>query len=173
MIQTLSREEQTVDMVEVLGSGLDRLKEEHLTLKHDLMELYGMARAVGLDDDVINWSGSMDNLRRKLTVFMNELDVHSEWEDHVLFPMVQEYSGEDMVYVSSLEADHERAKEQVHRFIEASSRLSAPVCCQQAREAAALLLDAYETLNSHFQKEEEVLFPIAEQMLTDMEQFFS
>lgn len=173
MLEALSHDNQAVDMIDVLSSGIDRLREEHWLLKHELMEFYGMAKVIGQDDHVTNWSGSLENLQRKITGFMEELDVHSDWEDHVLFPMVQDYTGKDMSPMAALEHQHELAKQEVQRFLEAAERLAAPVSCQEAKEAASFLLQAYAILTDHFREEEEVLFPIAEQMLTDMEQFFS
>ncbi|MDF2924118.1 MAG: hypothetical protein K0R57_3032 [Paenibacillaceae bacterium] len=173
MLQTLSYENETVDPVDVLSEGIDKLREEHDLLKHELMEFYGMAKVIGQDTHVTNWSGSIDNLRQKIIAFMNELDVHSEWEDDVLFPMVQDYTGKDMGHIAIMECEHELAKRNVRNFLEATERLAVPVSSQDAKEAASYLLQAYVILTDHFKKEEEVLFPIAEQMLTDFEQFFS
>lgn len=173
MMQALSHEDQTVNTLDVLSRGIEQLKEEHIGLKYKLMEFYGMAKVIGADEDVSNWSGSLDNLRRKITEFMGELDVHSEWEDQVLFPMVQEYTGKDMGPIAVMEYEHELAKQSVRRFLDAAGQLQVPVNCEAAKEAASHLLQAYVILNDHFTKEEEILFPLAEQMLTDIEQFFS
>lgn len=173
MLQTLSREDQTVDTVNVLSAGIDQLREEHRALKSGLLEFYELAKAVGEDRQVSEWSGSIQILRRKITAFMEELDVHSDWEDHVLFPMVQDYTGRDMGAVAVIEHEHELAKQNVRKFLQAADRLSTPVNGAEAKEAASYLLQAHVILSDHFRKEEEVLFPIAEQMLTDFEQFFS
>jgi regulator of cell morphogenesis and NO signaling len=173
MLQALSHEEQMVSTVDVLSAGIERLREEHRVLKHELMEFYGMAKVIGQDDQVTNWSVSLSNLRRKILAFMDAMDAHSEWEDLVLFPMVQEYTGKDMGPIAVMEHEQELAKQNVRRFLEAAEQLSVPVTCQDAKEAASFLLQAYIILTDHFTKEEEVLFPLAEQMLTDIEQFFS
>jgi regulator of cell morphogenesis and NO signaling len=173
MIQTLSREDQTVDTLDVLASGIDQLREEHVGLKQQLIELYQTAKSVGQDMSVKDWSGTIRNLRSKIEAFMVEMDVHSKWEDEVLFPMVQDYTGKDMGPVAVMEHEHELAKMNVNRFLESSGRFGSMVSSEEAREAASYLLQAYVILTDHFKKEEEVLFPIAEQMLTDIEQFFS
>lgn len=173
MLQTLSREEQVVSTVDVLGDGMDQLREEHALLKREMMELYGMAKAVGLNDDVLNWSVSLDCLRGKTIRFMEKMDAHSLWEDQVLFPMVRDYSGHSLDHMAVLEQEHKLAHDRILQFLQVLEGTSAPVNGEKAREAAAYLLEAYTVLAGHFQKEEENLFPLAEQMLMDLEQFFS
>lgn len=172
MMQALSREDQTVNTVDVLNEGIEQLREEHVVLKQKLMEFYNLAKEIGTNEEVTNWSASIEALSTKTKAFMTELDVHSIWEDQVLFPMVQEYTGKDMGPISVMEYEHELAKQNVRRFMDAASKLQAPVSAEEAKEAASFLLQAYVILTDHFKKEEEVLFPIAEQMLADIEQFF-
>lgn len=173
MMETLSRVDQTVDTLEVLNSGIEQLREEHVVLKQRLLELYNVAKTIGQNPAVADWSPIIGELRGQTASFMVEMDVHSMWEDQVLFPMVQEYTGKDMGPVAVIEHEHELAKQNVRRFLETTERLTAPVGEEQAKEAASYLLQAYVILTDHFKKEEEVLFPMAEQMLADIEQFFS
>ncbi|WP_438449276.1 hemerythrin domain-containing protein [Gorillibacterium sp. sgz5001074] len=173
MMQTLSREDQTVDTLDVLTSGIDQLKEEHAELKKKMADFYGAAKIMGRDPSVTDWSNAIKSLHTDIVSFMEEMEQHSVWEDQVLFPMVQEYTGKDMGPVAVMEHEHELAKMNVQRFLEKSESLSAAVSPEQAQEAASYLLQAYVILTDHFKKEEEVLFPLAEQMLTDIEQFFS
>lgn len=173
MLQTLSREEQVVSTVDVLGDGMDQLREEHELLKREMMELYGMAKVVGQDEDVLNWSVSLNHLRGKTIRFMEKMDAHSLWEDQVLFPMVRDYSGQELEQLNVLEEEHKLAHSHIMRFLELLEGAAAPVSSVKAKEAAACLLEAYAVLSGHFHKEEENLFPLAEQMLMDLEQFFS
>lgn len=169
----LPTDDQPVDTVHALSGGIEKLREEHIFLKEKLMEFYGMAKAIGLDEDVINWSNSLENLRKKIIAFVAEMDDHSIWEDTVLFPMVAEYTGKDMGPVSVMEYEHELSKQHIERFLAAVGQLQVPINCETAKETASYLLQAYVILSDHFQKEEDILFPIAEQMLADMEQFFA
>lgn len=173
MLQTLSREEQVVSTVDVLGDGMEQLKEEHELLKREMMELYGMAKVVGQDEDVLNWSVSLNCLRGKTIQFVEKMDAHSLWEDQVLFPMVRDYSGQDLEQLMALEEEHKQAHGHIMRFLQILEGASAPVNSEKAKEAAASLLEAYNVLAGHFRNEEENLFPLAEQMLMDLEQFFS
>lgn len=173
MLQTLSREEQVVSTVDVLGDGMDQLREEHELLKREMMELYGMAKVVGQDSDVLNWSSSLNYLRSKTVEFMEKMDAHSLWEDQVLFPMVRDYSGQKLEQLMVLEEEHKLAHGHIMSFLHLLEEAEAPVSSMKAKEAAACLLEAYTVLAGHFCKEEEKLFPLAEQMLMDLEQFFS
>lgn len=173
MLQTLSHENDTVDPVDVVSCGIDKLREEHNVLKDELADLCNLAKTVGQDESISNWSNSIEQLRSRIIRFMNQLDVHSLWEDQVLYPMVAGYTGRDMGPLAMLEYEHDLAKEHVRKFIEVTDLAGTLVNSQDAKEAASYLLQAYIVLNDHFRKEEEQLFPIAEQMLTDYEQFFS
>lgn len=172
MLQSLSREDRTVDTLEVLNSGIEQLREEHISLKHQMSDFCTTAKALGQDPAVIDWRDEVRGLREAVKLFMGEMEQHSVWEDEVLFPKVQEYTGRDMGPVAVMEHEHELAKMNVERFLEKTGA-DAPLSGEQAKEAASYLLQAYVILTDHFAKEEEVLFPLAEQMLTDIEQFFS
>lgn len=173
MMQTLSHEDQTVDTLDVLTSGIEQLREEHLELKKKMAGFYDVAKTAGRDETVADWSGTLRELRLNIEAFMADMDSHSLWEDQVLFPMVQEYTGKDMGPVAVMEHEHELAKMNVQRFLDQTESLPETVGAEEAKEAASYLLQVYVILNDHFKKEEEVLFPLAEQMLTDIEQFFS
>lgn len=173
MMQTLSHEDQTVNTLDVLASGIEQLREEHAVLKEKMAGFYGIAKTVGRDPAVTDWGGTLRSLRVQIEAFMGEMELHSAWEDHILFPMVQEYTGKDMGPVAVMEHEHELAKQNVQRFLDIIGGLPASVGSEEAKEAASYLLQVYVILMDHFKKEEEVLFPLAEQMLTDIEQFFS
>lgn len=173
MLQTLSREEQVVSTVDVLGDGMDQLRDEHELLKREMMELYGMAKVVGQNEDVLNWSVSLDCLRGKIIQFMEKMNAHSLWEDQVLFPMVRDYSGQKLEELTVLEQEHKLVHSHMMSFLHLMEGAAAPINSQKAKEAAACLLEAYTVLAGHFRKEEENLFPLAEQMLMDLEQFFT
>lgn len=173
MLQTLSREEQVVSTVDVLGDGMDQLRDEHELLKREMMELYGMAKVVGQNEDVLNWSASLDCLRGKTIQFLEKMNAHSLWEDQVLFPMVRHYSGQKLEELTVLEQEHKLVYSHMMSFLHLMEGAAAPINSEKAQEAAACLLEAHTVLAGHFRKEEESLFPLAEQMLMDLEQFFT
>ncbi|MFT9846258.1 hemerythrin domain-containing protein [Aneurinibacillus sp. REN35] len=108
-----------------------------------------------------------DTLRALLALFMGEqtfklqLDIHAEKEERGLFTALKEEVGTDFGPVHVMEFEHEEAKRQLARFEElASSPESDP------KKAAIYLMDACQVLLLHFNKEENVLFPFAENTLT-------
>jgi hemerythrin-like domain-containing protein len=100
---------------------------------------------------------------------MAELGPHSEREEKVLFRMMETYLGVGMGPVAVMEYEHEQAKSLIGRFLEKTSIQSEQLGLQQMKEYSSLVKNAYLTLVDHFSKEEKVLFPMAERMLTNEE----
>lgn len=169
----LSQVDQTVDTIEVLDSGVEQLREEHVVLQSKLTEFIRIAKSIKPDGDAAHSVGLYETLRQDILVYMEALNGHSEWEDKVLFPMIAEYTGKDMGPIAVMEKEHELAKQHVTRFLEAMENPQALTDGERNREAVSFLLQAHTILTDHFKKEEEWLFPLAEQMLADFELFFT
>lgn len=170
MVNAVTNQTEIVSM-NFLDVELEKLNEDHTELKVQLLELYGMAKAIGWDVDCLNWSGAIDNLCRKLDVFIAALDEHSDWEENVLFPKFAGLTGEHMRQLTEMEKEHELVEQSIRRFLDKTEGLCAPVRRQEAMEAAACLLDAYMVLSDHFRKEEEILFPLVHEMAETAERF--
>ncbi|MCZ8517836.1 hemerythrin domain-containing protein [Paenibacillus filicis] len=132
-----------------LNESIQRLQEEHVLLKIKLVELYGMAKAIGLNEDAINWIGVLRDLKRKATVFKRELEAHSKWEEEHMFPLITWYFGEEMDQFTLMEQEHELAKQYFNAYFEAVERNSQPVKGPEAHEMASYLLQAFTLLNHH------------------------
>lgn len=145
---------------------MKRLQEEHVVLKVALLELYGMAKAIGFDEDVINWVGSLRDLRTKVTAFMEELDVHAKWEEAEVFPMMGWYFDTPIDHFTEMEQQHELAEQYIAAFLARVERLFEPIRREEAREITSLLLCAYHELNEHFEKEEEIIVAMTDRSNT-------
>ncbi|WP_284637925.1 hemerythrin domain-containing protein [Paenibacillus silviterrae] len=144
-----------------LNDSIQHLQDEHTLLQQQLLELYGMAEAIGWDEDVINWIGSLKDLKLKVTHFMETLHQHSVWEENTLFPMVAWYFGETMDEFTQMEQEHEIAEQYIAAFLDAAERMFQIVPRSEARLMASYLLQAYDVLYQHFYKEEELLAALA------------
>lgn len=143
-----------------LSKGLKQLKEEHPPLLKQLDGLYNLTQKIEKDAEV---EQNFSELMNKVAKFKADLDPHSEREEGVLFPMMGVYIGITSGPIAVMEYEHDQAKSHIGEFLEKSAG------CQSSEEKknlTTLIKNAYFILTEHFAKEENVLFPMAERMLT-------
>lgn len=147
-----------------LSEGLKQLKSEHPPLLAQLEELYSLTQKI---DQELELEENFMGLITKVKEFKAALDPHSEREEGVLFPMMGVYIGTTSGPIAVMEYEHDQAKANINAFLEKS--VSAPLESGEMKTFAELIQNAYFILTDHFAKEENVLFPMAERMLTDEE----
>jgi regulator of cell morphogenesis and NO signaling len=162
-----------VDPVTDFKDALDKLVAEHEKLKNKLVSIYKEAIAIGGDPHIASWDGHLHSLRAKVEAYMEELEEHSAWEEQNLFPLVSMYTGKDIGPALVMEREHQLAVEYVRAYYSSMDGMLFPVQASEAREIITFLLQTYFILIDHFNKEEEWIMPIAEQMLIDIELFYS
>lgn len=147
-----------------LCQGLSQLKAEHPSL---LKKLDGLLALTEELEREANIQSRFKDLKTMVEVFKAELDPHSEREEGVLFPMMGEYIGTASGPIAVMEYEHDQAKNLIRTFLEKAghSKLSA----EEMKNASELVKNACLILIEHFSKEENVLFPMAEKMLSDDE----
>jgi hemerythrin-like domain-containing protein len=152
-----------------LCAGLAQLKQEHGPLRVQMEQLLATAEAIGQGADDRNWREPLAELREKVESFVSVLDPHSEREEGVLFPMMAEYIGRTTGPIAVMEYEHEQAKARLSMFLEKAAQLPEKVDTDQALTLAGAVIEAHHILDEHFMKEENVLFPMAERLLSDEE----
>ncbi|MDD9266768.1 hemerythrin domain-containing protein [Paenibacillus sp. GCM10023248] len=161
-----------------LEFATDRLREEHDRLRYQLRILETSAKEVGLLNDPAKGIQVLHDLRQQTSAFVQALERHAEWEDQELFPFLQDYFDRQPVPSITpsfwvLEKDHQLALLFIQTFHEAVIDLTPLVAKKQLVEATAHLIQACLILNDHLTMEEQLVFPLAEKVLTDLEYFFS
>ncbi|KZE97688.1 Iron-sulfur cluster repair protein YtfE [Geobacillus stearothermophilus] len=152
-----------------LCAGLAQLKQEHGPLRAQMEQVLAAAEAIGQGADDRNWRGPLADLREKVESFVAVLDPHSEREEGVLFPMMAKYIGRTTGPIAVMEYEHEQAKARLSMFLEKTAHLLETVDSEQALTLAGAVVEAHHILDEHFMKEENVLFPMAERLLSDGE----
>jgi hemerythrin-like domain-containing protein len=104
----------------------------------------------------------------KVQTFTQELDPHSEREERVLFRMMEQYMGIGTGPVAVMEYEHDQAKGYIEAYMEAAEKCE-NLTEQEMAYNAGLIKNAYYILTEHFAKEENVLFPMAENLLSKEE----
>jgi len=148
-----------------LCEPLAYLKREHGPLHQQMDAFAREAAEIGRDPAIADWSNQLEGLKEKVEAFVAELDPHSEREEGTLFPMMAKYIGRQVGPIAVMEYEHETAKQNLKLFLQAVEQTKGPVGGEQAVEIASYALSAHAILKDHFMKEENVLFPMAENML--------
>ena len=161
-----------------LAYAIDRLKEEHGELREKLRNLEVSAKELILVEDSEKGIQQIRALRVMTNQFMQELQKHSEWEEQDLFPFLLTYFHRQLEPSMTpsfwvLEKDHQLGVSFIRSFQEAIIDVTPLVVKKQLAGAAAHLVQACLILNDHFTMEEQLVFPLTERVLTDLEHFFS
>jgi regulator of cell morphogenesis and NO signaling len=144
-----------------LSKGLKQLKSEHPPLLEQLEGMYELTQKV---DQEIDIETNLTGLITKVKEFKAALDPHSEREEGILFPMMGAYIGTTSGPIAVMEYEHDQAKSNIGAFLaKVEGDLGSN---EEKKKAAELIQNAYFILTEHFSKEENVLFPMAERMLT-------
>lgn len=149
-----------------LSEGLAQLKCEHIPLLEKLHGLFNICSKIDKNEDI---NANFRQLEPAVRTFMEELEPHSEREERVLFRMMEKYLGVGMGPIAVMEYEHTQAKLLIGRFFEKMAEERDNISVDEMKESSELIKNAYFTLTDHFSKEENVLFPMAENMLSDEE----
>ncbi|MGG4443088.1 hemerythrin domain-containing protein [Brevibacillus fortis] len=150
-----------------LCPALEKLKDEHLSLAEQMNELVNLANNLKSTAEPTKRKKGLTELHELASSFRAELEKHSRREEEDLYPLMANYIERDMGPIAAMEEEHDLIHESLMSFMRiVEKEKSAPV------EIAAVhtqLLMAVEILMEHFFKEENVLFPMAEYVLSDAE----
>lgn len=146
------------------SKGLKQLKSEHPPLLTQLENLFQLTQLI---DQEMDTEKNFNELKMKVEYFKAELDPHSEREEGVLFPMMGVYIGTTAGPIAVMEYEHDQAKSQIKAFLDKS--VNGALTVEEMKQLAELIKNAYYILTDHFAKEENVLFPMAERMLSNEE----
>lgn len=154
------------DSTFILSEGLQQLKNEHPPLLDVLAELLEISLKI---EDGVEMEKNFSKLRPAVVDFLAELEPHSEREEGVLFEMMASYIGREMGPIAVMEYEHDQAKRFIGTFLHNTKDSTVDFSKEKMIENAQLIKNANYTLVSHFAKEESILFPMAENLLTQEE----
>ncbi|MED3564149.1 hemerythrin domain-containing protein [Bacillus xiapuensis] len=147
-----------------LSKGLKQLKGEHPPLLEQLEGLFHLTKLIENEEDI---EQNFSALITKVKQFKVELEPHSEREEGVLFPMMGVCIGTSSGPIAVMEYEHDQAKSKIAAFLENAENAVGSI--EDKKKFTDLIKNAYFILTEHFSKEENVLFPMAERMLSDYE----
>jgi regulator of cell morphogenesis and NO signaling len=146
-----------------LSEGLARLKSEHIPLLEKLHGLHSICSKIETEE---NTKDHFFQLKPAVELFIAELEPHSDREEEVLFNMMAAYIGKEMGPIAVMEYEHQQAKFLIGSFRSKTADANIKLDADTMKEYSRLINNAYHILVGHFSKEENILFPMAEKMLT-------
>jgi len=146
-----------------LSEGLNKLVSEHIPLRKGLDTLFSLCNKIEEVQDVVTFGELVVEVKE----FFKSLEHHSHREEDHLFRMMEVYLGKNGGPIAVMEYEHEQANGYISEFFKNAK--NAELSAEDMIKNAALIQDAYHTLLSHFSKEEQVLYPMAERMFTPEE----
>lgn len=150
----------------ILSEGLQQLKNEHGPLLDKLGQLLRISLKIEEGEAM---DENFSKLRPAVEDFLADLEPHSEREEGVLFEMMAGYIGREMGPIAMMEYEHEQAKNFIGTYLDNTKNGIEGYTNEQMVQNAALIKNANYVLVSHFSKEESILFPMAENLLTEEE----
>jgi regulator of cell morphogenesis and NO signaling len=144
---------------------LQQLKDEHVSLRADMNLFYELSEEIESDSGPIVVL-LFSKLYNQVSAFTKKLKAHSKREDEGLFPMMARRLGENDRTIESMEFEHEKAEQHLQDFLTDAVRAGPNLSENDAQAITVYAVQAHATLTQHFAKEEKVLFPLAEQILS-------
>lgn len=149
--------------------SLDQLREQHRLLSDKLQEFVVIDEVIRLNRHNIDWYGTLRDLRGRVKAFAAELESHAETEERALFPTVMLYAEPEDSVQDIMCRDHRLALQYLKAFLNELNMMVSPICRTDAIRLMTLLMNGHDLLLDYFQEEERHLFPLAEQIITDIE----
>lgn len=152
----------------VLCDPLQQLMSEHESLRAEMNHFYEIAEEIEYESGPIVVQ-LFAKLYEAISVFTKNLKAHSKREDEGLFPMMAYRLGDRDNTIEVMEFEHMKAEQHLQDFITETLQAGENIDEEDAQSITVYAVQAYATLVQHFAKEEKVLFPMAESMLSDDE----
>lgn len=149
-----------------LCEALQLLKVEHIGLNAQKLDLYESSNTLIKESLLENKLIKLEELRSKVILFIANLDRHSQKEEGHLFELMAKYIGRENGPIVVMEMEHDQAKSLFKQFLTQTEVISIN---SNFDEICKLVIEAYHVLTSHFMKEEQVLFPMAQNILSESE----
>lgn len=148
-----------------LCAPLQQLIDEHVSLRAEMDLFYDLTEEIEFDSGpaVIH---QFVKLHQQVSAFTDKLKAHSKREEKGLFPLIVPHLKKNDRIIEEMEFEHEKAEKHLLDFLTEADELGPAINEDDAQAITVYAVQAYATLTQHFAKEEKVLFPLAEKLLS-------
>ena len=147
-----------------LCPGLALLKEEHVPLLAKIDSILLETEQINKEEDSLK---NFADLKNQVEAFKVELEPHSRREEEALFQLLAAYMDPASGPIAVNTGEHKQAADLLCAFLEKAGKDS--LTLTEIKEATVGIISAANLLKKHFSKEENILFPKAESLLSDEE----
>jgi hemerythrin-like domain-containing protein len=159
-----------------LSAPLQQLKNEHRNLRADMDLFYEITEEIEFDSGPEAVQLFM-KLYQQISSFNDVLGAHSKREEEGLFPMISRHLDENDRTIEVMESEHQKAEQHLQDFLTEAAKAGTTINENEVQWITVYAVQAYATLTQHFAKEEKMLFPLAEKILSvdeknKLERFF-
>ena len=149
----------------VLSAPLQQLMDEHVSLRADMDHFYEITEDIEFESGpaVLQLFAKLFEMVSAFTV---KLKAHSKREEEGLFPMMNRRLGENDRTIETMEFEHEKAEQHLQDFLTETGKKGLSIDENAAQWITVYAVQAHATLTQHFAKEEKILFPMAEKILS-------
>lgn len=160
----------------VLSAPLQQLKDEHMSLRADMDLFYEITEEIEFESGPIVVE-LFTKLYQQVSDFTNKLKAHSKREEEGLFPMMTRHLEDHDRTIEVMEFEHEKAEQHLQDFLTEADNAGPSINENDAQWITVYAVQAHATLTQHFAKEDKMLFPLAEKILSvdekrELEQLF-
>ncbi|USK56245.1 hemerythrin domain-containing protein [Cytobacillus solani] len=152
----------------ILSTPLQQLKDEHVLLREEMNHFYEITEEIEFESGPVVIQ-EFARLYERIQDFNSKLKAHSKKEDDWLFPMMARHLGENDKIIVVMEFEHEKAEQHLREFLTEAEQAGPTIDEEEAQAISVYAVQAYATLIQHFDREEKVLFPLAEEILSARE----
>lgn len=149
------------------------IENEHHLLTHLMGEWHPIVLAFeqGQFEKTEEALVAFKSLRQQLVEFKKVLSKHTLKEEKHLFPMLAKYVGTEQGPVKATEDEHGDINMYIEHFLFHTEGDLNMLTMEQMDQLAQDAGEVFEVLTFHFVKEESVIFPMVEDILSNIEQY--
>lgn len=143
------------------------LENEHRYLSYLMGEWHTAVLWFEQDDISLDeGKARLQELRRAIMDFMIPLNKHTAKEEEHFFPLLGQYIGFEQGPLVGIQEEHREIDGYIGHFLHHTGGEAQLSSVEELRAAARDAGEAFEVLTVHFVKEETVVFPMAETLLS-------
>jgi len=150
-----------------------RWKEEHQQMRGQLTEIRKTAATLYSLEDCSIGMCRLIELQDSILLLIEDLEQHSEWEEQELFPRLYTYVHPTTALsmtrsITVLEQDHDLAKRVVQSYVDGVNNMKVPIDVEFLQLMTSELVTACLILLKHITLEEELVYPLTDQILKNL-----
>lgn len=149
-----------------LCEPLKQLQDEHRLLLIQIESVYRLVRELEQASHEQDWNASYYKLYKNVVIFLGQLKWHTYQEEHFLYPFLKQYLQGESSCLMVMDYEHKQADQSLKQFIETFENRLQPLTKIEMMSLLSCLDVAYFTIVEHIQKEEAVIFPLAQKHLS-------